>query len=55
MSYPAWKEMTVEQKCLFLHEWCENLTRKVEIQESSIQRLHERLQAVEAKTKEETS
>jgi hypothetical protein len=50
MNHPAWKEMTTEQKCAFLHEWCDNLTRKAQTQESTIQRLHERLQAVEAKT-----
>jgi len=50
MSYPAWKDMPVEQKCEFLHEWCTNLTRKVENREATIQRLHDRLQEVEAKT-----
>ena len=49
MSYPAWKDMPAEQKCQFLHEWCENLTRKVENQEMTIQALHARLLAVEGK------
>ncbi len=49
MTYPAWKDMTVEQKCDFLHEWCERLSRAVEQQASVCQSLHERLRAVEAK------
>jgi hypothetical protein len=49
MNYPAWKEMSDDQKFSFLHEWCENLTHKVEMQERTIQYLHEHLQAAEGK------
>jgi hypothetical protein len=55
MGFPAWVTMAAEQKCEFLHEWCENLTRKVQNQETTIERLHGRLQEVEAKTLAETS
>jgi hypothetical protein len=47
MSFPAWKDMTNEQKLSFLHQWCENLTHKVEVQERTIQYLHERLKTAE--------
>ena len=49
MPYPAWKEMTDEEKFDFLHQWCENLSRSVQQQGAWIQHLHERLRAVEAK------
>jgi hypothetical protein len=55
MSYPAWRDMTADQKFEFLHEWCGNLTRKVDQQEHTIQLLHERLRAAEAKMASQTS
>jgi hypothetical protein len=49
MKKPAWKDMTVEQKCEFLHERSASLIRKIEAQESLIRRLDERLAAAERK------
>jgi hypothetical protein len=48
MSYPAWNTMTAEQKCEFLHEWCENLNRILDQRGREISDFHARLQKVEA-------
>jgi hypothetical protein len=52
MKHPSWKDMTLEQKCEFLHERCASLLRKVESHEASIRRLDERLKAAEGKIDE---
>jgi uncharacterized protein YydD (DUF2326 family) len=47
-SFPVWKEMTVEQKFEFLHEWLMNVEGRLKNVRADIQDLHERLQKVEA-------
>ena len=49
MSYPAWNDLSTEQKCQFLYDWCETLTRKIERQEEAIQALNARLRAIDEK------
>jgi hypothetical protein len=48
MSYPAWKDMTAEQKLEFLEEWCGNLTRMMDQRGREISDLHARLLKAEA-------
>jgi len=52
MAYPAWKDMTSEQKFEYLHEWCTRITRAVQSLGAENRSLHERLRAVEAKVEE---
>jgi len=49
MAHPTWKDMTAHQKFEFLNEWCASLSVALEAQQAVSQRLHERLQQVEAK------
>jgi hypothetical protein len=49
MNFPAWDQMTDAQKFEFLNKWCQNISTKVDEHTSTIQMLHERLLAVEAK------
>jgi hypothetical protein len=53
MNFPAWKDQTADQKFEFLHEWCDNLSRKVDQQRNTIDILWNRLQEAEAKTNDQ--
>lgn len=52
MAPPAWNEMSYQQKCDFLHQWCENLSAAIQELRGHTQGLHERLRTVEAKLEE---
>jgi hypothetical protein len=46
-QYPAWDQMSDEQKFAYLREWCERLSRAIEDLRGTVQNLHERLRRVE--------
>jgi hypothetical protein len=49
-EFPAWKDMTDQQKFDFLHEWCANMSRQIDRQGAMINDLYYRLSEVDKKT-----
>jgi len=47
MTFPAWADMTDQEKFEFLNQWCENLSRNLELRGQEIQGLHQRLKRAE--------
>ena len=47
MTFPAWQNMTGKEKFDFLHQWCENLSRTLEMRGQEIQALHQRVKRAE--------
>lgn len=51
-TIPGWEEETTDGKMELLHQWCDNLSRKVMEIGGTIQGLHERLRVAEARLAE---
>lgn len=47
MAANDWQQMTDSQKIDYLRQWCEQLTRALEQRAAQIDRLEERLRAIE--------